>query len=268
MDSSHLIIMAKVNDTSISAKHNYLNKDIEYLRNTSIIEYDIHSAGTCILYKLELISKETFDFLMNLNKESRNIQTGKILKDNPSWNKLQMREFSYIMELFMIENGLDNDDILSIKKDSIVVIGKIPKRLCIESIYQFNKVGVYNSYLYLKKKEIYLNSITQEYDLKNFTEEARLVQDDYFINMILSTLIINNDSKNKIEAFNHLKQFRSMYINLKLDEEYYYDIEKQGYVVSIGSTTFVSSTKLGDKTAYMINGNYSYLEDLINIILL
>ena len=157
--------------STLYEKHNYLNKNIRYLKNTSIIEYDIHAAGTCILYELGLIKKELFEYLMSLDKFTRNRLVGDLLAQHPKWNKLQMKGFSDVMKRFMEENNIEDRDILSIKKDSIVLIGsKVIRNLFIDNLYQFNITGKYNNYMYLKEKELYINSKTLNYYTNNFNK--------------------------------------------------------------------------------------------------
>lgn len=252
--------------STLYEKHNYLNKNIRYLKNTSIIEYDIHAAGTCILYELGLIKKELFEYLMSLDKFTRNRLVGDLLAQHPKWNKLQMKGFSDVMKRFMEENNIEDRDILSIKKDSIVLIGsKVIRSLFIDNLYQFNITGKYNNYMYLKEKELYINSKTLNYDTKNFNKDVLEVQSDYFINFILSTIVLNSERDNRNEVFSSLKYFRSKFLNKELEDEYYFDLDEGSYIFNYNGTILSTSYKDNNKN-YSIDNNYSYLEELIQLL--
>lgn len=252
--------------SNLYEKHNYLNKNIRYLKNTSIIEYDIHAAGTCILYELGLIKKELFEYLMSLDKFTRNRLVGDLLAQHPKWNKLQMKGFSDVMKRFMEENNIEDRDILSIKKDSIVLIGsKVIRSLFIDNLYQFNITGKYNNYMYLKEKELYINSKTLDYDTKNFNKDVLEVQSDYFINFILSTIVLNSERDNRDEVFSSLKYFRSKFLNKELEDEYYFDLDEGSYIFNYNGTILSTSYKDNNKN-YSIDNNYSYLEELIQLL--
>lgn len=252
--------------STLYEKHNYLNKNIRYLKNTSIIEYDIHAAGTCILYELGLIKKELFEYLMSLDKFTRNRLVGDLLAQHPKWNKLQMKGFSDVMKRFMEENNIEDRDILSIKKDSIVLIGsKVIRSLFIDNLYQFNITGKYNNYMYLKEKELYINSKTLNYDTKNFNKDVLEVQSDYFINFILSTIVLNSERDNRDEVFSSLKYFRSKFLNKELEDEYYFDLDEGSYIFNYNGTILSTSYKDINKN-YSIDNNYLYLEELIQLL--
>ena len=249
-------------------KHNYLNKNILYLKNTSIIEYDIHSAGTCILYELGLIKEDNFKYLMSLDKFTRNVYIGRLLKKHPKWNKLQMNGFSDVMRRFIELNNIEDNEILSIKKDSITIIGRPIKKLKVDNLYEFHIDGKYNSYMYLKKKEIYIDTKTMGFNTKNFGETVLEVQTEYFINFILSLMILDSKRNNKNLIYSELKNFRSQFLNRELDHDYYYDLDEDGYVYNFNGTILRSMYKSEDKNLYSIDNNYSYLEDLIKLLLI
>lgn len=254
--------------STLYQKHNYLNKNILYLKNTSIVEYDIHSAGTCILYELGLIKKETFNYLMSLEKEIRNIHVGNLLRDNPSWNKLQMEGFSNVMRRFMELNKIEDDDILTINKDSITLINKRIRHLIIDDLYEFRVVGEYNAYMYLNKKQLYINYKSLKFNTRGFGDETVEIQQDYFISFILSTMVIDSKHSNKQEVYNQIKNFRSQFLNKELEDEYYYDLEEGGYTYSLGGTVILTEYKAPDKNLYYLDNNYTYIEGLIKLLLI
>ena len=253
---------------TLYTKHNYLNKDIEYLKNTSIIEYDIHAAGTCILYELGLINKNTFNYLMTLDKTTRNIAVGNMLQQHPKWNKAQMNGFSEVMRRFMEKNDIEDSEILSIKKDSIVLLrgSNFIKSLNIDNLYEFRITGKYDTYMYLNGKELYLDSRAKKFDTKNFNKDVLDVQLNYFIGFIFSTLILDSKYGMKKEVYEQLKNFRTLFLGYELDDEYYFDLDDGNYIYNYDGTLLSTIYKSSDKNLYYINNNYSYLESLIKIL--
>ena len=57
-------------------KHNYLNKDIEYLISREIIEYDIKSAGFNLIKQYKLLDDAKILHLESLSKKQRQITIG------------------------------------------------------------------------------------------------------------------------------------------------------------------------------------------------
>ena len=52
-------------------KTNYTNRDIDYLKNVIITEYDISSAGMNILYDLGAINSDKYEILKSMKKHGR-----------------------------------------------------------------------------------------------------------------------------------------------------------------------------------------------------
>ena len=59
-------------------RQNFLNKDIVYLKNVSITEWDMHSAVLSIMKQHKLIPENIAEELSKLPKLDRNIRIGKL----------------------------------------------------------------------------------------------------------------------------------------------------------------------------------------------
>ena len=129
---------------SLSSKHNYLNKDIKYIKNGLIQEYDMKNGGISILYHKNILSQDDYDYLMNdLNKQERNITIGKWLKDNSDITPELMNGFKEARELFFEMNNIKDSEVLSIKKDAIFLIGKSIDIEQVNEDYLFRKKNEY-----------------------------------------------------------------------------------------------------------------------------
>lgn len=63
---------------SISSKANYTSKEILFVYNSRIDEYDMKSAGFSIIKQNNLLPAETIHQLERLDKQTRNIEIGKL----------------------------------------------------------------------------------------------------------------------------------------------------------------------------------------------
>lgn len=251
-------------------KTTYLRRDYEYLRKTPIFEYDIHSAGMNILYKYKKIDKYSYEFFSSLEKNTRNRLIGKLLEKNPEWNKMMTLEFKKIIGKFMIQNEIHDDEVLSIKKDSLTIINRKVNNLIVDNLYHFDMKSEYDTFLLLTRNgEIYLNTSTMEYEIKGFGERVIQNLTDTFFNFLLTSLLIDSERKNEHELYRHFKNYRSLYLNKKLPIESYYSINEDAYIIA----NEIARYKLYYvDESYIdmidISDNYSYIEKLINLILL
>ena len=108
---------------SLYEKTLYLNKDIDYLFNCEIREYDMQEAGFNLCKEFKLLPDKTIQYLNTLDKNQRHIQIGVYQKNKEFANKLK-EAFILARKRFFEANELDDTDILAIKKDAIFVIKK------------------------------------------------------------------------------------------------------------------------------------------------
>ena len=120
--------MTKIKSTiksNLYKKDLYTREDIDYLINKHITEYDIKSANISIARYYNLLPKETIDHLSTLNKQDRVIQVGKIQRDDKIFNEELNNGFEYMRRNLFLFNDIEDDDVLSVKKDAVFIIDKI-----------------------------------------------------------------------------------------------------------------------------------------------
>lgn len=253
---------------TVYRKHNYTRKDLKYIKNTPIIEYDMSNAGINILLTNGKLNQEFVDYLNTLDKLTKNITVGKILQNNPEWNKLMMEEFIKIRGEFMRINNLDDNDILSIKKDAIFVINHKVKKLKVHDNYVFREKGVYDTYLNIRNKEFYINIEKGTYDVKGFPKTVTKVQEDFFIDFIITCAVL--EKEDRFDLFQHIKIFRSKFLNFELPQEFYYDLDEDGYKYKYCKDSIaylISSKPPSNLKLCNIDNNYKYLSDVVNTLL-
>ena len=102
----------------------YLNKNIDYLFGVDICEYDIESAGLNIIKYYGLLPQDRITYLEGMSKEARNKQIGIYQRDDSVFKEALSEGFVNIRKEFFELNEIEDDDILSIKKDAIFTLDR------------------------------------------------------------------------------------------------------------------------------------------------
>ena len=248
--------------STLYRKHNYVNKNIDIIRDMSIREYDIKSAGLNILYTEGYIGDDEYKALSNMDKLKRNIVIGKWLRENSEINKVMMDEFIKIRKMFFEGNDLVDDDILSIKKDAIFVLDKTLSNLEFGN-YVFVEKEVFTSYLHLnKQEEYYYNKYTDNLVVKGFSDDIKSFQKDYYFKLVSSLL---KNAKDKDKLFEILIEFKDDYLSKNLPKEYYKDIHENLYLFNLKGNILGRDDISNDLFEHVyIEPNLKYINLLIN----
>ena len=127
----------------------YLNKDIPYLFGKNIYEYDIHHAGISITREFSLLPEESIDKIEQKAKNKKEIATllGLIQREDKEFKEKLAKGFVKARQLFFESNGIEDNEILSIKKDAIFTLK--PCKKVTFGFIEFNMKHLYSSYLIL-----------------------------------------------------------------------------------------------------------------------
>ena len=149
----------------------------------SICEFDIKNAGVTILYQKGILTKKEYLYYINLDKNTRVIKTGNLLKDNPSYYKIQMDGFKEYMDKFILANKIKKYSVYEIAKDALWIIGRQPRILKFDNVL-FVKKREFTSFFKYRKIIFYVNSSTNIIDIRGSNPT-----DDKFLNIIKDILI-------------------------------------------------------------------------------
>jgi hypothetical protein len=247
----------------LAEKTNYTNKDMVYIKNTSIVEYDIKSAGFTVIKFKKLLPQEEILELESIDKQERNIRIGKRILNYPKIGEEIINTLAEVRKDFVVLNEIYDNDILSIKKDAMFLIRKNPSSLKI-GMFEFRAKKSYTSYCYLNKKELYYSALDDSLELKGFTEEARTKQNDYLIKDIKRIMSMSEKLTNE-QLFLFIKQYRSKYLNRQLSKETYRDIDTGKFSVDGYYMEEISDELLASVD---ISQNYiNYLLPLFNAVI-
>lgn len=196
-------------------KTNFTNKNILYLFNRTIYEYDISSAdiNLCIYYKI--LPQEKIDSILKLDKMRRVIKIGNMRKDKEFSDKLK-NAFSDIRKEFYDANDIDINDIVAVKKDAIFTT-----KMCDVTKFgnvEFKVKNVYSSYIQLKGLEIYYN--VQKCDVKGIDDELLVKHEDGMLK-IIKNFFKKMETGSIQDTLIYLNRMSSQYKRRELPLEFY-----------------------------------------------
>ena len=247
----------------VSEKSNWINKNIKYLKNVSITEYDIHDGGLSIISEYQLLPKNKIEKLKTYEKQQKNIVIGKLQAKNPDLAKNMVEGFGKARELFVTQNNIPIDNILTIKKDAIFLINMNNINGAVTKNIEFRPKNKYSSYINLCNKEFYLSF--GELTIKGLSEESINLQKDYLLSDICrflsqaekidSTLIVEN-----------LRKYSKEYLTKKLPLNTYRNLDNGQFELfsdGLGDYTLeeIDETFLDD-----LNISYNYLNYVLPMI--
>ena len=240
----------------------YINENNPYLFNTDIFEYDMKDAGFSLIKEYKLLDKTTIDKLSNQDKDIRKVSIGKLQRNNKDLvNGLKMA-FVEARRLFFEANKLDNNDIISIKKDAIFT-SKLCKFQKFGEYINFRPKNSYTSYIYLGRNlEFYYNS--GKIDIKGLSDENYEKHKDYLINFI-SRYIKSIESGDNISSVKLIKNFIDQYKWKELDIGYYRTFDNKSVFKVIGEDA--EFDKYYEKDNLDITYNFYLILRLLKIVL-
>lgn len=186
-------------------------------------EYDIKSANANVMYTLNMIDKDLYEKLINMDKKERVIYVGKMIKkDDTLYNEL-MDGYKYYTDKFIKENGLE-DNVYEVVKDAVWIFGKYPKKTEFNNYVKFTRDRVATSVMTLDKIKFYYNSINN----KLFNRGLGDIDFDTFpiLKKIKEFMMYKESDKYKI-LYKKIHKFHYNYITENVDESYRYNIRRK-----------------------------------------
>ena len=102
---------------TLANQHIYTNENLGLIKSV-IREYDMREAGFNLIKEYQLLKKSEIKRLEeNFTKQERTIEIGKLQNSNKYLAKNMMEAFKEARKQFCDLNDIENEDILSIKKD-------------------------------------------------------------------------------------------------------------------------------------------------------
>lgn len=209
--------------SNLFLKTTYLNSNFPIIRSRVIIEYDLRSANTSLCREYKLLDEKTIEKIEKLPKKDRVVKIGKLQRKDKKFNEGLKNAFIDIRRRFFEDNELEDDDILSIKKDAIFCLKEV--KYTDFGDCHFVTKNVYTSYLYIKPYEIYYNSKGDSFtrakiDVKGIDEICIEKHKEYMMKFF-EKVFYHMEISSTQTLFNYIRRFVDEYKNRELDVGYY-----------------------------------------------
>lgn len=238
----------------------YLNKTHSFLSCSDIIEYDISQAGYNISKRYGLLTKKQEKKLTDLSKKGKHYEIGWMQKHDPEFKKALKQAFIDMREEFFVANNIEDDDILSIKKDAIFLL-----RSC--DVVKFDNVEFkdknrYSTFLNLNNCEYYYNAY-EKLDVKNINDDIVAKHNNYMNNFIMLMCKHIETSTEHIQL-RYIRRFIDKYKMLELPVNYYRQYDKKSHfeLLEGGDDNFPYDSYWEDKKEDL-DISYNYLNIII-----
>lgn len=251
--------------SNLYERHLYLDKSVDCLLSTHIREYDMKSAGFSILKREKLAGENFISYLSTLDKKQRNVQIGLYTKANKDIIEKFNNGFVKARKEFFEMNEIEDSEVLSIKKDAIFLINRIPEHTKFKGM-EFVLKNSYSSYYYLNKIEFYFKNMGKKLDVKGISDEDLIRHEKYILNELKSIFSIVESGK-KEYIIKRLKKFAMAYKNKELDYGFYRELN-QDSLYRIKSFKVMSATVGVNNIDSLdnIDISYNYLHYIIPLI--
>lgn len=250
-----------------------LYKKTSYLRPglmvfNRITEYDIRSANISSLRNAKKIRKATAEGIQALSGKDRKVIVGKMEKLDPELKKTIAAQITKAKREFFMGNGIQDDDVLSIKNDAIFIIGR-KLRNTVFGEMEFRPKNVYAGYLYIEKLEIYYDKEHGSVTIKGINDDI-LDHPDHrkgmlsFLTSVMSYLEM--DRRDALRRY--LIEFSEDYKAKRLPKEYYREMNRSNIYrtnMEISEFTYCMS-EIADSEIGDVNGVYNYTRFVLPII--
>ena len=205
-----------------------------------ITEIDMRSAGLNIIREDKLLPPFELERLESLSKELVSREVG-LLARTDSYRNLGRRVTQGIKERIKVlceYNDINQEDILSIKRDAIFVLGATPRYLELSKHTKFRIQNVYTTFSKLGLVEIYYDSNKKLIDYKGIDDQYKPLFEPYLFQFFYEFFDFT-EKKKFLDAVKLLEQFRIDYVKKELPLEFYRELQSEAcYAIKINNSVF------------------------------
>lgn len=215
-------------------KHDtFNNHNIVFTFNKEIIEYDLKEAGFSLTKEYNLLDKNTIKVLEKYKKDKRKIELGLIQRDNKEYRESLKEVFKEARRKFIEYNELEQQEIISIKKDAIFTTRKCKYKEFGKNLL-FRPKNYYTSYIRLSKNlEFYYSP--NKLDIKGMNDENKKLHEEYMISFI-NLFFRKMETTTQEATIEFCRRFISKYKRKELEVGYYRTFNSNShYILNDGS---------------------------------
>lgn len=238
---------------------------LEYIINSNIYEYDIGFAGYNLAKYYGLLDKKTLEYLASINKSDAHIQIGRIQRDNESFAKDLSNAFRDMRRIFFIENNIDENSVVSIRKDAIFLINKQCTETTFKNI-EFVLKNRFTSFHTFGKYEFYYRNRGNILAVKGISDDKLIDHNRYMLSFLKDIFNLLETSDNQ-RIVDKIKRFASLYKQGELDYRYYRKLSSTSmYDLSYKDADSASFESVEPLKGFNINKNFNYINYIHRLI--
>ena len=198
-----------------------------------------------------------------LGKKSRVVEIGKLMRDDKDFANKLKASFMEARRLFFEQNGIEDTDVVSIKRDAIFLSRYIDHTQIGDHLL-FRPKNQYSSFIYLKPFEIYYNS--NGLDVKGLNDEIYERYHKEYFGDFISGVIRRLESSSKKETLRYIRTVFDSYKWLELDTGYYREFNNVSHFRYLDGNTSMEEF-MEDLSQLDISNNFKLINQLLMIIL-
>lgn len=245
----------------------YINKNIHYLINKNIEEWDIKRAGLHALKYMNIISKDTFNYWIKRNKDDISKYIGANLS---KYMVKQNDTITAIVDKFIKDNNINYDKIISRKRDAIFLFNTNIDIKDID-IFHFVNKNKYTSYYKFDTFELYYNNKNNSLEIKGI--DIRYIKNHALIPYIKEIIkyyeLLDNGFVKYDEVYKYIHFIRNEYCNLLLPIDCYREInyENKFRLININTNEAYDMSYIPkDIKNYRLTINYNFMKFIVPFI--
>lgn len=205
--------------SNLYKKDNYINDNIFFLFNKDITEYDMSEAGFSLIQEFGLLDNNTINKLSKMKKDGRKIEIGNIQRKDSEFKERLKNSFTEARMLFFELNNINDNELISIKKDAIITTQSC-QYTKIGKFIDFRPKHFYTSYIRLDKRlELYYSPT--DFAVKGIGDELLEEHNEYLIKFIKQYFHKMETSTDKSDIIEFTRNFIDKYKSLELPVGYY-----------------------------------------------
>ena len=211
-----------------------------------IHEFDLVKANISILLHKGLISQKQYEHLYNAPRMERQVAVGMMQKHDEALSKALLAGFGEAREMLYTANGIEMSDIVSVKKDAVFILNKIPKTTDFGCLH-FTCRNTYTAfYKLLDNNEAYytLMGNREKMDIKGIGDDTLKLHEGYMLDLLATIFSASMVSTN--EAISVIQDISKLYLNWELDPRHFREFNNRSLY----------------RTFYRLHGERAYITEL------
>ena len=211
-------------------KDTYENKNILYLFNKEINEYDISSAGLNIAKDFNLLPEDTIKYLEGFSKDKRVVKEGNLQRSNTVFREGLKEGLRECRKWFIESNKLERDDIISIRKDAIWTCKRC-KHLKFTTNVKFKQKNEFTSFLRIGKRiQCYYHPM-KKIRVSGIGDTNVSLHEDFMLSFIYRWFN-KMETSNPKEVIEFTRRFIDKYKSLELPVGFYRTFDNTSKIVT------------------------------------